>query len=54
MKKNIFIIFLISAAAVFAQEYSRSGLDSLYNTYIGLREGKTVNQAVAQGVHNQV
>ena len=54
MKKNILIIFLISATAIFAQEYSRSSLDSLYNTYIGLREGNTVNQTTAQGGQNMV
>jgi len=52
MKKNILIIFLISVTTIFAQEYSRSSLDSLYNTYIGLREGNTVNQTAAQSGQN--
>ncbi len=52
MKKYLLLFVFIFSVAAFSQQYSTTQLDSLYNTYIQLREGTLRNRAVQPGLQD--
>ena len=54
MKKLSSLFLIIFTTVSFAQQYTRDSLDSLYNQYIGIREGLQLQNAVQPGEVNSV
>lgn len=53
MKRSLIIILMIFTTSAFGQQYSHTQLDSLYNTYMQIREDNSVSPSARSGVHSE-